>query len=808
MPRVFSYLLAVLYPVLVFVSLVVLKLPLRYFSIVVVAVAGVVFLGATARKTGAASPKRNPFKIAAAAILGALGLTCFFSNAPIFLKLYPVLMNAVMLGAFGVTLFSPPPMIFRFATLADKTIRGSLAEKKIERYCRTVTLVWCAFFVASGSFAAWTVLSGSDVLWSIYNGGVSYILMGILFAGEFMVRKITDKKMPRAVPLSACTPASRPADHIVCYDRSWNSGEYKTWSDFLSDTARLRYAIEAYSAASWILHAEDSWYFLCAFTALLQCRREIRLTANISPAYIAEIRGESAAAFLTDQLLSEKDAAGTIMYIPEVLKDKEGGHAPLAPNTASAVFSAAPHAGAAAPATPPPVNPDETTILIYTSGTTGKPKVVRQRLTEFENDNRFIFSKWGEEWLSRKVCSTVSQHHIYGLLFAILLPFTAGVPFRRARIEAPEELETLRGEPLMLITVPAFLKRAVQLRDRYGLCDPWIYTSGGVLERETAEQTSRVFGFWPVEVYGSTETSGIAWRQSQTGLAWTPFTNAEVSLNEEGRLVIRSPYIKDQAGFTTGDTAELLADGRFLLKGRADSIVKIEEKRVSLTEVEGRLLQSGLAAEAAVLALSGRRQYLAAAIVLNEAGRERFGGVEKSAINGFFREYLSRFFEPVVLPKKWRYVQSLPVNAQGKQSRTEIEALFAVPPPAADPLALRGLSPVRVAARSETAVTLEFAVLPESDYFNEHFPSLRILPAVAQFELAVRFAARYLGTGLDARRAKRLKFSSLVRPGVPLRLELSKSGDRPRVVTFSFSSPESDTVYSSGAFSIDGGSPP
>jgi uncharacterized membrane protein/3-hydroxymyristoyl/3-hydroxydecanoyl-(acyl carrier protein) dehydratase len=786
MPRVFSYLLAVLYPVLVFVSLVILKIPLRYFSIVVVAAAFAVFLGATARTAKSASRKINPLQIAAPALLGALGLACLVSNAALFLKLYPVLMNALMLGAFGFTLISPPPMIFRFAAVADKTIRGSLAEKRIERYCRAVTIVWCAFFVVNGACAAWTVLSGSDMAWSVYNGGVSYILMGMLFAGEFMVRKIIDKRMPRAVPLSAFTPASRPADHIVSYDRSWSGGRYKTWRDFLEDTARLRRVIEAAGADAWILHADDGWYFLCAFTALLQCRREIRLTANISPGYIAEIRGDGAA-FITDQPLSEAEAAGAIVYIPDAL------------NAAGEV---------SAPAAVPPVNAGETTILMYTSGTTGKPKVVRQRLTEFENDNRFILSQWGEAWLARKAAATVSHHHIYGLLFAILLPFTAGVPFRRTRIEAPEELETLRGQPLMLITVPAFLKRALELREHYGLCDPWIYTSGGVLERETAEQTSRAFGFWPVEVYGSTETSGIAWRQSQTGLEWTPFANAEISLNGEGRLLIRSPYIKDPAGFTTGDLAELLADGRFLLKGRADSIVKIEEKRVSLTEVEERLLQSGLVAQAAVLAFSGRRQYLAAALVLNEAGRERFGGVEKHAINRFFRGYLSRFFEPVVLPKKWRYVQALPVNTQGKHDRLAIEALFAAPAPPHDALlARRGLSPVRVLEQSETAVTLEFSVLPESDYFNEHFPSLRVLPAVAQFELAVRFAARYLGTGLDARRAKRLKFSSLVRPGVPLRLKLSKSGHCPIAVDFSFSSPSDGTVYSSGAFSSGGGVP-
>ncbi len=120
-----------------------------------------------------------------------------FTNSSIYIKLYPVFMNGALLAAFGSTLFAPPTMIFRFATLQDKSIKGSLAEKRIEAYCRKVTWIWCGFFVLNGGIAFYTVFFASDALWSIYNGGISYILIGILFAGEFLVRKMTDKKMPK-----------------------------------------------------------------------------------------------------------------------------------------------------------------------------------------------------------------------------------------------------------------------------------------------------------------------------------------------------------------------------------------------------------------------------------------------------------------------------------------------------------------------------------------------------------------------------------------------------------------------------------
>ena len=326
----------------------------------------------------------------------------------------------------------------------------------------------------------------------------------------------------------------------------------------------------------------------------------------------------------------------------------------------------------------PEINADETRIMMYTSGSTGHPKAVHQRLTEFEMDNAFVIGKWGQEFLSRKLCATVSQHHIYGLLFTIMLPFTIAVPFRRKRIELPEEFELLDDENYMIIAVPAFLKRtcAEYSQEKLPLKNPWIFTSGGVLTPEVAKDTDGVFGFWPMEVYGSTETSGIAYRQSKNGLEWTPFDNAKIWKNEEGCLVIISPYIKDPAGFATGDLVEIGEDGKFLLKGRADSIVKIEEKRISVTEVENRILQSGLVQDVCVVPMSDRRQYLAAAIVLNAEGKEKFADTEKYLINRYFHDYLLQFFENVVLPKKWRYLEKLPTDVQGKKHKPEIQALF------------------------------------------------------------------------------------------------------------------------------------
>ncbi len=655
------YVVAAAYPILVFTMLFVLHLPVRVMSLCVVVLALSFFIGATG---GRKSEKKSENKaldwrpMVSSALFLTVGILCFIFNSDKFLKLYSVAISLTLLGTFGSTLFFKPNMVFRMAVLWDRRIKGSSYEDRVESYGRKVTLVWCVFFVFNASVALFTALHdfGSPELnmkvWSLYNGGVSYVIMGLIFAVEFLVRKKVDSKMIKPYSFTKFRADSREDSHVLCYDGKWSEKKYRTWKDFLTDSAILRKFIQSQTAEDWILHCEDYWYFLCAFAALLQCGKRILLTQNISDSYIKDIRTDGCV-FLTDQ-----DVPGSIL-VQDVMKKSERPSESFIRDV-------------------PPVDSEATRILMFTSGSTGKPKAVMQRMKEFEEDNAFVISKWGKEFTGRKLVSTVSQHHIYGFLFSASLPFTLGVPFRRKRIEFPEEFETLDDKKYMIIATPAFLKRTVEIEDELPLKSPWIFTSGGACSRELSEKTHKVFGFCPLEVYGSTETSGIAYRmQSTDGEKFTPFDNAKIWLGEDGCLRIKSPYIKDPEGFATADLAEIFEDGRFVLKGRSDSIVKIEEKRISLPEVEGRILESGLDCDVKVVALQNDvRQFLAAAIVLNAEGKKKFEGTEKYLVNRYFHDYLLQFFENIVIPKKWRFMESLPMDVQGKKHKAEIEALF------------------------------------------------------------------------------------------------------------------------------------
>lgn len=649
------YVIAAVYPILVFTLLVILKVDTKIISLCIIALAAAFFLSATGSKKAGSDGKKGKLdwkSLLRSTFFLAAGLFCLLTGKELFLKLYSVAISATFLVVFGSTLFFGPNIIFRFAALADKSIIGSSYENQVKSYCKKVTIAWCCFFIINGFIAAYTTFFCSREVWAIYNGGISYALMGTLFVVEFIIRKLVDRKMIKAYPITKFNATSRKDDYILCYDEIWSKKVYKTWKDFLIDTAKMRKFIEANPADEYILHCEDYWYFLCTFIALLQCKKAAYLTQNISESFMDDIRMPGME-FITDQ-----KAAGS-KSIPEIIGNAEV--------PAEEYYR-----------TTPEINGEETRIYLFTSGSTGKPKAVPQRMKEFEEDNAFIISKWGQEITSRKLVTTVSQHHIYGFLFGISLPFTLGTPFRRHRVEFPEEFEKMTDETYILIATPAFLKRTVEVEDKLNMKNIWIFSSGGAVSPELAVQCGKLFNFYPLEVYGSTETSGIAYRQQdKDGVLWTPFDNAKLWLGDDGCLRIISPYIKDPAGFATADLAEFQPDGRFILKGRSDSIVKIEEKRISMTEVENRLLESGLVEDVKVVALSSDvRQYLAAALVLNDKGKEKFKDSEKYLINRYFHDFLMKFFENVVIPKKWRFMDKLPTDVQGKKHKLEIMALF------------------------------------------------------------------------------------------------------------------------------------
>jgi uncharacterized membrane protein len=117
---------------------------------------------------------------------GALLLAVFSwaGNAWMPLKLYPVVVSAVLLALFAASLVYPPSAIERFARLREPDL-----PREAVAYTRRVTQVWCLFFIFNGATAFATALWASDAVWTLYNGLVSYCLIGVLMTAEWLVRR-------------------------------------------------------------------------------------------------------------------------------------------------------------------------------------------------------------------------------------------------------------------------------------------------------------------------------------------------------------------------------------------------------------------------------------------------------------------------------------------------------------------------------------------------------------------------------------------------------------------------------------------
>lgn len=177
----------VAYPFAVLACLLVFKVSARGIGLCLLAVAALNFLALSGGGKEAVDRARR---------WGGLGLSLalvalvFITDDAAFAKIYPVVVSLVLLALFGFSLLKPPTMIFRLASMQDKSLRESgPGREKAEPYCRKVTVVWCCFFVANGLVALYTALWASPVVWTVYNGFVSYILIGALLVGEMIVRR-------------------------------------------------------------------------------------------------------------------------------------------------------------------------------------------------------------------------------------------------------------------------------------------------------------------------------------------------------------------------------------------------------------------------------------------------------------------------------------------------------------------------------------------------------------------------------------------------------------------------------------------
>ena len=419
------------------------------------------------------------------------------------------------------------------------------------------------------------------------------------------------------------------------------------------------------------------------------------------------------------------------------------------------------------------LDPDFAGLVVYTSGSTGTPQAIPKKLSQIATEVATLEALFGGIAGTTDVIATVSHQHIYGLLFKVLWPLATARPIHARSLVFPEELaQACAAQDCVLVSSPAHLKRlpespawtAAAHRIRA------VFSSGGPLPLDVVRATEATLARVPIEAYGSSETGGIAWRQRFSGRdeSWTALPGVDWHIDPDGEvLALRSPHLPDATWFRTADRAQAAGAERFLLGGRVDRIVKLEEKRISLDLIEARLAQSALVAESRILLVDGRRDRLAAFVVPSAEGWQMLDASGKHLLNSVLREHLAQAVERVALPRSWRYLDALPVNAQGKTTHAELHALLDEPASVANILPHR-----RLLERDAQRVLFELVAPADLLYFDGHFAGAPVLPGVVQVDWAIALGREVFDLPPVFRAIHALKFQQVIRPDIAFSAEL------------------------------------
>ena len=417
-------------------------------------------------------------------------------------------------------------------------------------------------------------------------------------------------------------------------------------------------------------------------------------------------------------------------------------------------------------------------VTFHTSGSTAKPKTIVKTFASLAKEVAFHRARLADVLARKPVfLSTIEPHHMYGQLWRVMLPRAAGCVVDPEVILAPETLlEKMRAaECVFLVTTPSFLARFAEYADQYDVPQNVVEltTSGALLTADVAAAARRVFGRAPLEIFGSTETGGVASRRQEAGdELWTVFDPVKAWADAEGRLVVSSPFSSPRR-FTMGDGVVFAplgeaASRRFKLLGRMDRMVKIAEQRVSLPEMEATMCLIPEVAEAALGVVEGPYGPALGAVVVPRKDWADLKTLGKRACARALRAKCQQFFPKGAVPRKYRFVRELPRNAQGKVQASAIQEILASQ--MSEPF-------VENEVRTASTYAADLTFDGDAAYFEGHFPDFAVLPGVIQLGTAHRLAEAFIDHARTLRQVKKMKFSHVLQPGETVHLTLTKISD-------------------------------
>ena len=275
-------------------------------------------------------------------------------------------------------------------------------------------------------------------------------------------------------------------------------------------------------------------------------------------------------------------------------------------------------------------------LIVHTSGTTGKPKPVELSagnvLASALGTAALLGVHADDRWLV-----PIPLHHVGGLM--VLL---RSVIYATTAVVGQHDPDATLASMVPTQVVRGLDRGMPKLRA--------ILLGGGPVSPELrAHPLVR-------ETYGMTETTSMA------TLDGFPLPGVDVSIAEDGEIVIAGPIVAGGGGVHhTGDLGRI-KDGRLHVIGRKSDLIITGGENVAPAEIEGVLAEHPDVADVAVVGRPDAEwgEAVVALIV---------GTADAEALRAFCRERLPGF----KVPKRFEVVSQLPRTDSGKLIRASLE---------------------------------------------------------------------------------------------------------------------------------------
>lgn len=314
---------------------------------------------------------------------------------------------------------------------------------------------------------------------------------------------------------------------------------------------------------------------------------------------------------------------------------------------------------------------DSPWVYLFTGGSTGSPQIWSKTPRNLLTEAAYLAKTFNITG-SDKILATIPPNHIYGLLYSILLPMVSGACVSAYTPSFPAEIIHRLGETeaTVLVSIPAHYRalKKTPIKDHHVRI---AFSSAGALDEQDCLEFYSTTGIPITEIYGSTETGGIARRcrvDGQTTLH--PFDCVNIQIKNE-HLWVRSIFLSDELEksdegfFETADKARGDQSG-FVILGRSDGIVKVGGQRVDLSKIRETLMGVEGVSDSYVFAVPvpGGRENEIAALVEGRVTAERI------------LQTVHLKLPPYARPRRVKIVNRMPLSSTGKYNYEAIKKLF------------------------------------------------------------------------------------------------------------------------------------